>query len=86
MPDGGRPEAGDADLTLVLHPHLWGLGKRVYDEIIRRAFGELGFSSVIIRLLPSRTRVRGVARLGFIGDGELVLGGERFIRYRRFAP
>lgn len=83
---GLQPEAGDADLALVLHPDFWGLGKRIFDETVRRAFGELGFSSVTILLPPSRTRVRGIARLGFAQDGELVIGGERFIRYRRSAP
>lgn len=82
---GLQPEEGDADLGLVLHPDYWGTGKAIYDEIIRRAFGEMGFSSVIVLLPPSRTRVRGMARLGFERDGELEIGGERFIRYRLYA-
>jgi ribosomal-protein-alanine N-acetyltransferase len=82
---GLQPEEGDADLGLVLHPNYWGKGKAIYDEIIRRAFGEMGFSSVIVLLPPSRTRVRGLARLGFTQDGELEIGGEQFIRYRLFA-
>lgn len=83
---GLQSEAGDADLALVLHPSYWGTGKAIFDEIIRRAFGELGFTSITILLPPSRTRVRGVARLGFTQDGELVINGERFVRYRRSAP
>ena len=82
---GLQPEEGDADLGLVLHPNYWGKGKVIYDEIIRRAFGEMGFGSVTILLPPSRTRVRGMARLGFEQDGELEIGGERFIRYRLYA-
>lgn len=79
---GLQPEAGDADLALVLHPNYWGLGKRIYDEVIRRAFGELGFESVTILFPPSRTRIKGIFRLGFRPDGEVEIGGERFIRYR----
>lgn len=82
---GLQPEEGDADLGLVLHPNYWGTGKAIYDEVMRRAFGEMGFGSVTILLPPSRTRVRGLARLGFEQDGELEIGGERFIRYRRYA-
>lgn len=79
---GLQPEHGDADLALVLHPKFWGTGKPIYDEIIRRAFGEMGFESVTILFPPSRTRVKGIFRLGFKPDGEIEIGGERFIRYR----
>jgi [ribosomal protein S5]-alanine N-acetyltransferase len=83
---GLQPENGDADLAMVLHPSYWGLGKILYAEIIRRAFGEMGFESVTILLPPSRTRVKGILRLGFEPDGELELYGQRFLRYRLHAP
>lgn len=79
---GLQPEDGDADLALVLHPRYWGIGRRIYDEIIRRAFGEMGLTSVTILFPPTRTRVRGILRLGFQPDGEVEIGGERFLRYR----
>jgi len=79
-------EDGDADLGLVLHPDYWGMGKIIYDEIIKHAFGEMGFESVTILLPPTRTRVKGIQRLGFQLDGEVELCGERFIRYRLYAP
>lgn len=79
-------ENGDADLGLVLHPDYWGMGKPIYDEVIRRAFGELGFESVTVLLPPIRTRVKGILRLGFQLDGEVELSGKRFIRYRLLAP
>jgi hypothetical protein len=37
---------------------------------------------VTILLPPSRTRVKGVLRLGFVPDGEVDIDGERFVRYR----
>jgi RimJ/RimL family protein N-acetyltransferase len=83
---GLQPEGADADLALVLHPDYWGLGKRLYDQIMHRAFGEMGFASVTILFPPSRTRIKGILRLGFVPDGELELYGERFIRYRLWAP
>lgn len=79
---GLQPEMGDADIALVLHPAYWGLGKRIYDEIIRKAFLEMGFDSVTALLPPSRTRIRGILRLGFIADGMVEIEGESFMRYR----
>lgn len=79
---GLQPEAGEADLGLVLHPNYWGSGKAIYDAIIQRAFGDMGFESITVLLPPSRTRVKALFRLGFKLDGELEIAGERFIRYR----
>ena len=83
---GLQPENGDADLGLVLHPKYWGMGKTLYDEIIKRAFGEMGFESVTILFPPTRSRIKGILRLGFKPDGEVEIQGERFIRYRLHAP
>jgi ribosomal-protein-alanine N-acetyltransferase len=83
---GLQYEDGDADLGLVLYPDYWGTGKIIYEEIIRRAFGEMGLESVTILFPPSRTRVKGILRLGFQLDGEVELYGEQFIRYKLYAP
>jgi len=83
---GLQYEAGDADLGLVLHPDYWGMGKTIYEEIIKRAFGEMKFESVTILFPPTRTRVKGILRLGFQLDGEIELYGEHWIRYRLYAP
>jgi RimJ/RimL family protein N-acetyltransferase len=79
---GIQREGDDADVGLVLHPKHWGLGRTLYEKIIAHAFGELGFSSVIALLPPSRTRISGVLKLGFRPDGEVTIAGERFVRYR----
>ena len=83
---GLQYEDGDADLGLVLHPDYWGAGQTIYREIIRRGFEEMGLESVIILLPPSRTRIKGIFRLGFQSDGEVEIGGERFLRFRLHAP
>lgn len=67
---------------LILHPKHWESGRVLYQRIIGYAFGELGFSSVISLLPPSRTRVSGILKLGFRADGDVAIAGERFIRYR----
>jgi ribosomal-protein-alanine N-acetyltransferase len=79
---GLQPEDGDADLGLVLHPNHWGLGQVLYLEIIERGFGEMGFESITALLPPIRKRTKGLLRLGFKPDGELMIEGERFIRFR----
>jgi len=83
---GLQPEDGEADLALVLHPGFWGMGKLLYEEVLRRAFGEMDFDSVTVLLPPTRTRTRGLFRLGFLRDGELIIGGERFLRFRLRRP
>jgi [ribosomal protein S5]-alanine N-acetyltransferase len=65
-----------------LHPDYWGYRKVIYEEIVWRAFGEMGLESVMILFPPTRTRVKGILRLGFKPDGEVEIAGERFIRYR----
>ncbi|MGJ8641301.1 MAG: GNAT family N-acetyltransferase [Opitutaceae bacterium] len=79
---GLQPENGEADLAMVLHPKCWGIGKKLFGAIMDRAFGEMGFKAVTALLPPSRKRIRAIAKLGFKEDGELLIGKERFIRYR----
>lgn len=81
-----QPDGADADVGLVLRPAHCGLGKVLYERILTYAFATLGLDSVIALLPPSRTRVAGLQRLGCVEDAEVVLGGERFNRYRRHRP
>jgi [ribosomal protein S5]-alanine N-acetyltransferase len=83
---GLQPEGDDVDVGMILHPDYWGAGRVLFARIIDYAFGELGVASVIALLPPSRTRVAGLRRLGFRPDGDTLLGGERFLRYRLDAP
>jgi hypothetical protein len=46
--------------------------------VIARAFGPMNLHSVTVLFLPTRTRIRGILRLGFVPDGEAEIGGERF--------
>ena len=79
---GLQYEKGDADLALVLHPDFWGSGKVIYHEIVKRAFTSLRQESITILLPSSRTRIKGIFRLGFQPDGELNIEGARFLRFR----
>jgi len=79
---GLQPENGEADLALVLHPNYWGIGKKIYKEIVKRAFDSMNLKSITVLFPPTRTRVKGLLRLGFKKDSELEVNGERFIRYR----
>ncbi len=79
---GLQPEGDDADVGMVLDPSCWGAARALYPRIVDHAFEELGVDSVIMLLPPTRTRVAGILRLGFRRDGEGIVDGERFIRYR----
>jgi hypothetical protein len=46
----------------------------------------VAIQSVTILFPPSRTRIKGILKLGFQPDGEVMYGEERFIRYRLLAP
>lgn len=78
---GVQPDDGEADLALVLHPDFWGLGKALYDKIVDKAFNELGIDSIQVLFPPTRTRIKGLLRLGFVKDKEIKYGQEIFIRY-----
>ncbi len=83
---GLQAEMAEADIALVLHPAYWGLGRLFFKEIIKRAFGEMGFESVTALLPPTRTRVKAVLRLGFKREGVVTIGGHAFIRFRLNNP
>ncbi len=78
---GIQPENGEADLALVLHPDYWGKGKDLYQKIINKAFKELGLNSIQVLFPPTRTRIKGLLRLGFVRDREVQIGNEQFIRF-----
>lgn len=82
---GLQQEDGDADLALVLHPDYWGLGRVIFDEIVRRAFQEMGLASITLLLPLTRTRIKGILRLGFCLDAEVDIDGTPFSRYRLLA-
>lgn len=78
-------EQGDADFALVLHPNYWGMGKRIYDQVIEYAFTKMGLSSITVLLPPSRNCRKVLFRFGFQPDGESRIGGELFLRFRLLA-
>ena len=81
-----QSESGETELALVLHPDYWGLGEAIYRKIIAEGFEQMRFESVIVLLPTSRRRDRVLMRLGFVFEGEVDLYGERFLRYRLYAP
>lgn len=82
---GLQPEKGDADLALVIHPRFWGIGPELCKRIIRTAFEDMHLESITILLPASRTRFKAILRLGFRRDGEVDVGGHRFLRYRLYS-
>ncbi|WP_339697854.1 GNAT family N-acetyltransferase [uncultured Roseivirga sp.] len=83
---GLQMENGEADMALVLHPNYWGIGKLLFKKVINKAFGEMGLTSITVLFPPTRTRIQGILRLGFIKEGKHQVGNEEFIRYRLNKP
>ena len=78
---GFQKEGDEADLGLVLLPAYWGHGAALFKEMLRRG-RDLPLGPVTILLPPSRTRLKGLARLGFVPAGELEYAGHRFLKFR----
>lgn len=82
---GFQKEGEEADLGLVLLPQYWGEGASVFRELLRRGV-DLPLGNITILLPPSRARTSGLARLGFIPDGEVAYAGQRFLKFRLMRP
>ena len=80
---GFQKEGGEADLALVLLPGFWGHGPALVGHFMSRRL-ELGIGPVSILLPPSRTRVKGLARIGFLFDCKVEYDGQRFLKFRAF--
>lgn len=80
---GLQPDEGDDfEIAIVLVPDQWGYGMQLYKELVKFAFRVLQLKSVVIYFPPSRTRIKGIFKAGFSYDGEIVIEGKRFTRYR----
>ena len=83
---GLQPEHGEADFALVLHPKFWGWGRKIFNKVKDQAFNEMNFDAITILLPPERPNSKAVMRLGFVNDGELIVDGELFKRFRLAKP
>jgi hypothetical protein len=79
---GFKQEREDADFGLVLLPGFWGMGLAIARELIVLGRPYLGSRAISILLPPSRTRMKGLARLGFVPDGDFNYDGHRFLKFR----
>ena len=83
---GLQPEHGEADFALVLHPKFWGWGRKIFNKVKDQAFNKMNFDAITILLPPERPNSKAVMRLGFVNDGELIVDGELFKRFRLAKP
>ncbi|MNW13378.1 hypothetical protein D3C71_2113200 [compost metagenome] len=65
----------------MLLPKFWGHGAMIFRHVMSRR-DALGIGPVSILLPPSRSRLRGLARLGFEFVGELAYEGQRFLKFQ----
>jgi hypothetical protein len=78
---GFQKEGEEADFGLVLLPAYWGKGAAVFREILVRG-RQLSLDPITILLPPSRLRLKGLGRLGFIPAGEITYDGHKFLKFR----
>lgn len=78
---GFQKEGEEVDLGLVLLPGHWGHGAQIFTEMVSRG-RQMELSPITILLPPSRTRMKGLARLGFTPDGAFDYDGQRFLKFR----
>ncbi len=83
---GIQPDDENFELALVLAPEYWGYGRQLYHDLIHQAFSELNLDSVTILFPPSRTRIKGILKAGFVEEGRISIEGECFIRFRLMNP
>ena len=81
---GFQKEGDEVDLGLVLLPGFWGHGARLFTEMVSRG-RQMQLSPITILLPPSRIRMKGLSRLGFVRAGEIDYDGHRFIKFRLLA-
>jgi len=80
---GGFQKEGDEwDFGLVLKPGNFGLGARITKKAIEFAVADERIPFVTFLLPPSRTKLRGLTRLGAKFVNEVTYGGEIFLKYR----
>lgn len=78
---GFQKEGEEVDLGLVMLPEFWGYGAAIFAQMLTRG-RDMRLSPITILLPPSRTRMKGLARLGFTPAGELDYAGHRFLKFR----
>jgi RimJ/RimL family protein N-acetyltransferase len=83
---GFQQEGEDADFGLVLLPEFWGHGFAIARDLFDHDRASLGSRTISILLPPSRTRMKGLARLGFVPDGEFDYDGHRFLKFSLQPP
>jgi|TARA_Y100001970_G_scaffold53322_1_gene67454 hypothetical protein len=79
---GLQPENGEIDFALVLHPDFWGYGRKVFDKIKNIAFVDWKLESITALLPIDRPNSKAITRFGFVEDGNYLIGGQQFVRFR----
>lgn len=80
---GGLQQEGDeVDAALVLHPHFWGIGTKIFAFIKKQAFEEQGLSSITALLPPGRKNRHAITRFGFVPEGQTSIHNVPFTRFR----
>lgn len=71
------------ELLVVLSPEFFGLGLKIYLELIERAKNEFGLRHIYCLLPKTRKLFRSIEKLGFERVEETLFQGEEFIKFVR---
>jgi ribosomal-protein-alanine N-acetyltransferase len=82
---GLQPENGEMDFALVLHPDFWGYGRKVFDKVKNIAFVDWKLESITALLPIDRPNSKAITRFGFVEDGNYLIDGQQFVRFRLLA-
>ena len=83
---GFQKEGEDWDFGLVLRPDAFGRGVAVTAKALDFARADPRIPSVTFLLPPSRLRLAALRRIGAVEEGESVIEGARFRRFRLMTP
>lgn len=79
---GFQREQADWDFGLVLKPSAFGLGMRITTQALAFARADARIPSVTFLLPPSRTKLGALKRIGALFEGDVMLEGALFSKYR----
>ncbi len=78
---GLMPDDKESDLALVLLPKYWGSGKEVYKALMVDAYEKYPKTSIKIFLPNIRKYQKGVEKIGFIYEENILIEEIPFLKY-----
>ncbi|MBN2479351.1 MAG: GNAT family N-acetyltransferase [Parachlamydiales bacterium] len=72
---------GDFELLIVISSNYWGIGKKIYDELINKAKNEFFLEKIYLFLPITRKSFKYIEKLGFKECGQEMYNGILFKKF-----